>query len=55
MFCCQKKAEKYPNSNLNLKHFCTAHAKTNQGIQGWILGAILVNIYSSENKEGYFF
>lgn len=27
----------------------------NQGIQGWILNAILVNIYSSENKEGDFF
>lgn len=50
-----KKCRKISNLDSNLKHFCTAHAELNQGIQGWILNAILVNIYSSENKEGDFF
>lgn len=52
-----KKEEKNIETRIsNLKPFSAQPMhKLNQAIQGWILNSISVNIYSSENKEGYFF
>jgi hypothetical protein len=55
MFCRQKKKINIETRISNLKPFSAQPMhKLNQAIQGWILNSISVNIYSSENKEGYF-